>query len=66
MYSQSIDTIIPQMTILVVLENQRLTTNIYHNEGYFCWLTPKGPKAFFRPFLKFGQAIVKAIFIKNS
>jgi hypothetical protein len=29
-------------------------------------LTPKGPKAIFRPFLKFGQAIVKAIFIKNS
>jgi hypothetical protein len=35
----------------------------------FClkWiLTPKGPKAIFRPFLKFGQAILKAIFIKNS
>jgi hypothetical protein len=30
------------------------------------WLTPKGPKAIFMPFLKFGQAIVKAIFIKNS
>ena len=29
-------------------------------------LTTKGPKAIFRPFLKFGQAIVKAIFIKNS
>jgi hypothetical protein len=29
-------------------------------------LTPKGLKAIFRPFLKFGQAIVKAIFIKNS
>jgi hypothetical protein len=29
-------------------------------------LTPKGPKVIFRPFLKFGQAIVKAIFIKNS
>jgi hypothetical protein len=29
-------------------------------------LIPKGPKAIFRPFLKFGQAIVKAIFIKNS
>jgi hypothetical protein len=29
-------------------------------------LTPKGPKAIFKPFLKFGQAIVKAIFIKNS
>jgi hypothetical protein len=29
-------------------------------------LAPKGPKAIFRPFLKFGQAIVKAIFIKNS
>jgi hypothetical protein len=29
-------------------------------------LTPKGPKAIFRPFLKFGQAIVKTIFIKNS
>jgi hypothetical protein len=33
----------------------------------FCYhLTPKGPKAIFKPFLKFGQAIVKAIFIKNS
>jgi uncharacterized membrane protein len=29
-------------------------------------LTPKGPKAIFRPFLKFGQAIMKATFIKNS
>jgi hypothetical protein len=29
-------------------------------------LTPKGPKAIFRPFLKFGEAIVNAIFIKNS
>jgi hypothetical protein len=29
-------------------------------------LIPKGPKAIFRPLLKFGQAIVKAIFIKNS
>jgi hypothetical protein len=29
-------------------------------------LTPKRLKAIFRPFLKFGQAIVKAIFIKNS
>jgi hypothetical protein len=29
-------------------------------------LIPKGPKAIFRPFLKFGQAIVKAIFTKNS
>jgi hypothetical protein len=29
-------------------------------------LIPKGPKAIFRPFLKFGHAIVKAIFIKNS
>jgi hypothetical protein len=29
-------------------------------------LIPKGSKAIFMPFLKFGQAIVKAIFIKNS
>jgi hypothetical protein len=29
-------------------------------------LAPKGSKAIFRPFLKFGQAIVKTIFIKNS
>jgi hypothetical protein len=29
-------------------------------------LTPKGPETIFKPFLKFGQAIVKAIFIKNS
>jgi hypothetical protein len=29
-------------------------------------LTPKGPKAIFRPFLKFGQAILKTIIIKNS
>jgi hypothetical protein len=45
--------------------------------GHICWvfliqpkvthlLTPKGPKAIFKPFLKFGQAIVKVIFIKNS
>jgi hypothetical protein len=29
-------------------------------------LTPKGPETIFKPFLKFVQAIVKAIFIKNS
>jgi hypothetical protein len=29
-------------------------------------LTPKGPETIFKPFLKFAQAIVKAIFIKNS
>jgi hypothetical protein len=29
-------------------------------------LIPKGPETNFKPFLKFGQAIVKAIFIKNS
>jgi hypothetical protein len=29
-------------------------------------LTPKGLETIFKPFLKFGQAIVKAIFIKNS
>jgi hypothetical protein len=28
-------------------------------------LTLKGPETIFKPFLKFGQAIVKAIFIKN-
>jgi hypothetical protein len=27
------------------------------------WLTPKGPRLFFGPFLKFGQAIVDAIFV---
>jgi hypothetical protein len=32
----------------------------------FIHLTPKGPETIFKPFLKFGQAIVKAIFIKNS
>jgi hypothetical protein len=30
------------------------------------YLTPKGLETIFKPFLKFGQAIVKAIFIKNS
>jgi hypothetical protein len=29
-------------------------------------LIPKGLETIFKPFLKFGQAIVKAIFIKNS
>jgi hypothetical protein len=32
----------------------------------FNFLTLKGPKAICRPFLKFGQAIIKTIFIKNS
>jgi hypothetical protein len=32
----------------------------------FWLLTPKGPETIFMPFLKFGQAIMKAIFIKNS
>jgi hypothetical protein len=35
-------------------------------QWYICSLTPKGPKAIFKPFLKFGQDIVKAIFIKIS
>jgi hypothetical protein len=30
------------------------------------FLTPEGPETIFKPFLKFGQAIVKAIVIKNS
>jgi hypothetical protein len=30
------------------------------------YLTPKGPETIFKPFLKFRQATVKAIFIKNS
>jgi hypothetical protein len=29
-------------------------------------LTPKGPRLFFDPFLKFGQAIVDAIFVQKS
>jgi hypothetical protein len=29
-------------------------------------LTPKGPRPFFGPFLKFGQAIVNAIFVQKS
>jgi hypothetical protein len=28
-------------------------------------LTPKGPSPFFGPFLKFGQAIVDAIFVQK-
>jgi hypothetical protein len=28
-------------------------------------LTPKGPRPFFCPFLKFGQAIVNAIFVQK-
>jgi hypothetical protein len=28
-------------------------------------LTPEGPETIFKPFSKFGQVIVKAIFIKN-
>jgi hypothetical protein len=28
-------------------------------------LTPKGPRPFFGPFLKFGQAIVDAIFVQK-
>jgi hypothetical protein len=28
-------------------------------------LTPKGPRPFFGPFLKFGQAIVNAIFVQK-
>jgi hypothetical protein len=34
--------------------------------GGICGLTPKGLGTIFKPFLKFGQAIVKAIVIKNS
>jgi hypothetical protein len=30
------------------------------------FLTPKGSETIFKPFLKFGQVILKAIFIKNS
>jgi hypothetical protein len=28
-------------------------------------LTPKGPRPYFGPFLKFGQAIVNAIFVQK-
>jgi hypothetical protein len=31
----------------------------------FQTLTPKGPRPFFGPFLKFGQAIVDAIFVQK-
>jgi hypothetical protein len=32
---------------------------------FFNILTPKGPRPFFDPFLKFGQAIVDAIFVQK-
>jgi hypothetical protein len=51
---------------MVIGEAMRSTSNaeVFHNVQ--SGLTPKGPKAIFKPFLKFGLAIVKAIFIKNS
>jgi hypothetical protein len=39
----------------------------YHHKQNWTWnfvLTPKGPSPIFGPFLKFGQAIVDAIFVK--
>jgi hypothetical protein len=44
------------------------TTGVDENEGQcplIFYLTPKGPRPFFGPFLKFGQAIVDAIFVQK-
>jgi hypothetical protein len=46
-------------------ENYKDNERVRMVEGKYI-LTLRGPKARFRPFLKFGQAIEKAIFIKNS
>jgi hypothetical protein len=47
-----------------------LNDDVLHPSGYMClWitsnLTPKGPRSFFSPFLKFGQAIVDGIFVQK-
>jgi hypothetical protein len=47
-----------------VTEIRKLLVYSSHSRSYI--LTPKGPETIFKPFLKFRQAIVKAIFIKNS
>jgi hypothetical protein len=54
--------------IRIVKYNKMLRKpNIYYLLSFYSpFLTPQGPKAIFEPFFKFGQAIVKAIFIKNS
>jgi hypothetical protein len=65
-----------------IVNKQHPPKRLYDNTFYEFWwwrrvcprrewklklsLTLKGPKTIFKPFLKFGQAIVKAIFIKNS
>jgi hypothetical protein len=43
-----------------------MMAQVYASLRKILTLTPKGPETIFKPFLKFGQAIVKAIFIKNS
>jgi hypothetical protein len=35
------------------------------NDETILFLTPKGPRPFFGPFLKFGKAIVDAIFVQK-
>jgi hypothetical protein len=54
---------IEKYIFLLTQATQTVQLTIFGSQGS---LTLKGPKAICKPFLKFGQAIVKAIFIKNS
>jgi hypothetical protein len=63
--------IIPTQTegILILNGNNILNNNVPHTKDLrfiMVVLTPKGRSPFFGPFLKFGQAIVDAIFVQKT
>jgi hypothetical protein len=65
-YFQMLLNMLRNVILANVLKNQLLQKPCLQTQYLHKYLlTPEGPKAIFRPFLKFGQAIVKAIFIKN-
>jgi hypothetical protein len=67
---------VPHLRIVYFLPKIQILFNLWKlwKQGFVCFkdykkldgLIPKGPEAILMPFLKFGQAIVKAMFIKNS
>jgi hypothetical protein len=57
--------ILPKFIKIYIAEKHRFIVVVTQVVGAKI-LIPKRPKAIFRPFLKFGQAIMKAIFIKHS
>jgi hypothetical protein len=52
----------------VLKEKKKFGHHLFMNSvqtNNMLYLTPKGPRPFFGPFLKFGQAIVDAVFVQK-